>query len=517
MIDIWQRLRRALKVVIMLPSLVQAVLPSLSPTNHIHGVVTMIYDRTLDDFLREVRKLFEAPLNPTNLLAISGKLQEQFHERLEASNICMLPSYNHTLPTGHERGTYLALDVGGSTFRVALVKLGGVGEKSMEIKTMQCHKIGNSVRLLEGHAFFDWMAARIQETLDGYDKSVAHGSESLPMGLSWSFPIEQTSIRSGTLLQMGKGFCATHGVQGSDLADLIMQACTKMNLNVRMEAIVNDSTATLLSRAYQDNTTRMALILGTGTNAAIHLPTTALARAKFGERPQSWHDKADHVLVNTEFSVFGKNILPTTRWDDYLNITHMHPDFQPFEHLISGRYLGEIVRLIMLEATQSAGLFDGHMPESLLQPYNLDTGILAAFESDDTPDLSKASLIFQKAHPLSTTPSYADLLFVRQVSYLVSHRAATYLATGIHALCSLRTHSEGLQAATAGHINIGCNGSVIEKYPNFRVTTQAVLDQLIERDGGPKRGKDGGVSLEIANESAIFGAAVAVCCVDHHC
>ena len=197
---------------------------------------------------------------------------------------------------------------------------------------------------------------------------------------------------------MGKGFRATQGVQGSDLGDLIMQACSKMvspeqsrasllstntvkNLNVEMDAIVNDSSATLLSRAYQDDTTRMALILGTGTNAAIHLPVTALAQSKFGQRPQSWHDKAKHVLVNTEYSMFGKNILPVTRWDDYLNVTHMHPDFQPFEHLISGRYLGEIVRLILLEAVQTAGLFNGQAPESLAQPYNLDTGILAAFES----------------------------------------------------------------------------------------------------------------------------------------
>ena len=243
-IDIWERLRKALKMVIMLPSLVQAVLPSFSSTKHIHDVVTMVYDRTLDDFLCEIQGLFKAPSNATSLLAFSEKLQEQFQEKLQVSNICMLPSYNHTLPTGHERGTYLALDVGGSTFRVALVELGGSGDKTMEIKTMQCHQIGNAVRVLEGHAFFDWMAARIQEALNGYDGEIAHGAEPLRMGLSWSFPIEyvepkadskflahmhrQTSIRGGTLLQMGKGFCATHGVQGHDLGDLIMQACTKI-------------------------------------------------------------------------------------------------------------------------------------------------------------------------------------------------------------------------------------------------------------------------------------------------
>lgn len=148
-----------------------------------------------------------------------------------------------------------------------------------------------------------------------------------------------------------------------------------------MDAIVNDGTATLLSRAYKDSSTRLALILGTGTNMAVHLPVTALSPSKFGQRPKAWHDKAKHVLVNTEISMFGKNIYPTTRWDDCLNRNHSQPDFQPLEHLISGRYLGEIVRLILVEAIRTTELFGGEMPEKFLEPYALDTGIMAIFEA----------------------------------------------------------------------------------------------------------------------------------------
>ncbi|KAI9699531.1 MAG: hypothetical protein M1820_007162 [Bogoriella megaspora] len=476
----------------------------------------MAYEKNLDDFLAEVKTLFEAPLDPAKLLVMSKQLQGQFDLKLQNSNVCMLPSYNHTLPSGQERGSYLALDVGGSTFRVALVELGMSAEKSMEIKVMQCHKIDNAVKALKGREFFDWMAVRIQETIDGYNREVLHGSESLAMGLSWSFPIEQTSICGGYLLQMGKGFAITQGVQGVNVKELIVEACKKQNLNVRLRAIVNDSTATLLSRAYVDNTTRMALILGTGTNAALHLPVTALAHEKFGERSQSWYDQAKHVIVNTEFSMFGKNILPTTRWDDYLNITHIHPDYQPFEHLMSGRYLGEIVRLILLEAVQTAGLFGGQMPQSLTQPYTLDTGIIAVFEADDTPTLAKSQAAFQSAHPLESPPTFEDLIFIQRVSSLISRRAAAYLATGIHSLCTLRARSEGITAANADHVSISCNGSVIEKYPGFKLETQRVLDQMVELDGGRQRESGGGVSLDISYESAIFGAAVAASCVDLH-
>ncbi|KAF2086656.1 actin-like ATPase domain-containing protein [Saccharata proteae CBS 121410] len=498
----------------MLPSLYHAVKvlegDSFDP-KRVHNVVCAPCDRTMDDYLREVKRLFEAPLQPDRLLSMSARLQEQFALELQASNLCMLPSYNHTLPTGHERGTYLALDVGGSTFRVALVELGGkeLGERCMRIAKMRSYRIDNKIRALEGDDFFDWMADRIEDTLDDPDlRESIHGT--LPMGLSWSFPVEQTSIRSGILLEMGKGFCATKGVHRKDLGELIMKACMRKKLDVRMDAIVNDSSATLLSRAYKDQTTRLALILGTGFNASVHLPVSAISRNKFGERPQSWHDKAERVLVNTELSMFGKNILPTTRWDEYLNNHHTRPDFQPFEHLISGRYLGEIVRLILLEAIQTAGLFGGEMPENITEPYSFDTGTMAIFESDDTASLTKACTMLQAHHALRTPPTYAELFFIRQICQLVSHRAAAYLATGIHALWSLRNKAEGMAPASAGHVTISCNGSVIEKYPSFKPLCQGYVDELTTRSGAPT----GSVNLEMAWESSIFGAAVAVCCLE---
>lgn len=162
---------------------------------------------------------------------------------------------------------------------------------------------------------------------------------------------------------------------------IYLKLTTLQNLNVRMDAIVNDSSATLLSRAYQDDTTRLALILGTGFNASVHLPVTALSREKFGKRPQEWHDQAERVLVNTELSMFGKNILALTRWDESLNRNHDRPDFQPYEHLIAGRYLGEIVRLVLLEAIQTAGLFGGQVPERFMERYSFDTGIMAVIEA----------------------------------------------------------------------------------------------------------------------------------------
>jgi hexokinase len=151
-------------------------------------------------------------------------------------------------------------------------------------------------------------------------------------------------------------------------------------LNLQLDAIINDGQATLMTRAYQDDAVCFGLILGTGTNMAINLPTKVFPRAKFGDRSQSWYDEAVNVVVNTELSMFGENVLPMTRWDDHLNKHHTHPDFQPLEYMIGGRYLGEIVRLVLVDAIQSTGLFGGHFPEGFLEPYAVETSTTAAFE-----------------------------------------------------------------------------------------------------------------------------------------
>jgi hexokinase len=196
MLQVWQLLTAAFDHIVMIPSFMNAVLPSLQSQKHMHDVVTP-YDNTMDDFLRDVKRQFEAPINAGTMLAMSSKLQEQYKQKLESSHISMLPTYNHTLPTGQERGTYLALDVGGSTFRVALVELSGrsSSKESMRILKMRSDRIDNRVKALKGNDFFDWMADRISETLADPDIKKLHLQDTLAMGLAWSFPVEYDFTR----------------------------------------------------------------------------------------------------------------------------------------------------------------------------------------------------------------------------------------------------------------------------------------------------------------------------------
>lgn len=180
---------------------------------------------------------------------------------------------------------------------------------------------------------------------------------------------------------MGKGFLASSGLVGQDLGHIIESACRARGLHVGLAAIVNDSTAALLSEAYVNSMTRFSLILGTGVNMAVHLPVPAIGRHKFGERPEGWFERASHVIVNTELGMFGGGILPLTRWDKALNAAHLRPDFQPLEHLVSGCYLGEMCRLVLVEAIHTTRVFGGVVPPSLLLPYSLDTETMSLIEA----------------------------------------------------------------------------------------------------------------------------------------
>ncbi|GAW13893.1 hypothetical protein ANO14919_032840 [Xylariales sp. No.14919] len=492
---------------------------------HANGKTTNL-SRTIADFLREAEELLLGPIDADRLRTFSSDLKAQFRERLQTHPECMLPSFNHLLPTGREIGQFLALDVGGSTLRVALVELRGreAHGRECEIVRMISFKITPEIKKLEGMAFFDWMAMRIHEVI--HKDGVVDTQDPIPMGLAWSFPVEQVSLGGGLLMGMGKGFLATSGLLGQDLGEIIKFACQKRGLNVQLASIINDSSATLLSQAYTHAETRFGLILGTGTNIAVHLPVSAIGRFKYGTRPSSWFDSASHVIVNTELGMFGHDILPATRWDELLNASHPRPEFQPLEHFLSGYYLGEICRLAIVEAVETAGLLGGELPPSLVDPYSLDTEILSRMEADTSSTLEKALVAFTSAHPSPIPATPADISVIRTLASFISRRSAALLGAAVFSLWELRYETTAEQVCedaeekpaveedptTPPHTTVAFNGSVIEHYPGYLAKCQNHITALISGAEDPILAA-GSINLVPAVESSIIGAAVALGCV----
>ena len=153
----------------------------------------------LDTLLQEVQRQFEQQLRIEDLLALSEKLQAELRQHMISSPQCMLPSFNYELPTGQEQGTYLALEVGGSNLRMALVELRG-RHLGMKVQRTMCFPIDMVTRQLKGYDFFDWMAERVGEMLRMGAETLSHaqGNGALPMGVAWSFPIESVQTMGST-------------------------------------------------------------------------------------------------------------------------------------------------------------------------------------------------------------------------------------------------------------------------------------------------------------------------------
>jgi hexokinase len=485
----------------------KALLPGPEPIDD------RIRHRSLQSLANEVDRVFRYPCSIRRMLAMSRALRKDYRDKLEHSQACMLPTFCTSLPSGQEQGKFIALDLGGSTFRVALVELCGrrSDRDSMSILEITSHKIDESVRRLPGVQFFDWMAARIHEVLskDGDSHLL---NDVVPLGFCWSFPLEQTSPRSGKMQGMGKGFACAQDTLGQDLGELLESACSRIGLHVRVDAIVNDGCATLLSNAYLNPSTSMGLILGTGTNAACYLPTSTIGLSKFGRRNSAWFNAADRVIVNTEVSMFGNGILPKSTWDEALNKAHSLPDFQPLEYMITGRYLGELMRLIISDAVESCGLFAGIMPLALQEPYTLDTAILAKLEEDNSFDLAESAALITKEFGLKLAPTKVELAFLRLVAQSISRRASAYLATAIHALWSLQKETDINPKTPYGtpKTSIACNGSVILKYPGFKSRCENYIARMIMEGSTSSVFRAEKVVLEPTDEAAVFGAAVAV-------
>ncbi|KOS17384.1 Hexokinase-1 [Escovopsis weberi] len=484
---------------------------------------------SLQQFLRDAEADFLDPLGGDGLSELSAKFKKQYLDKLAHDVPCMLPSYSHQLPRGIENGRFLALDVGGSTLRVAIIELRKNDDDSTlntsEIISIQSFPIGRDIKDLVGMAFFEWMGARIAETLATTSDSESSAEKPLPMALAWSFPIEQTSLGGGKLQPMGKGFLANVGLVGQELGDIIRRACKSQDLHVELRAILNDSSACLLSRAYSHTSTRFGLILGTGVNCAVYLPVSSIGRSKFGQRPAGWFDKASHVIVNTELSMFGGGILPLTRWDEQLLKDHPRPDFQPLEHLVSGMYLGEIVRLVLIEAISTTGLLGGVVPPSLNSSYTLGTDLISMIEGDTSEGLTKAIELFSARHHSSHVPTTSDLEAIKSIGSFVSKRSSALVATAVYSLWDLRLEGERDLLASLPEdsprrqaaeedlkletTTVAFNGSVIENYPGYLSNCQRYVDELVANKGLPEPRR---IELVSAKESSLTGAAVALAC-----
>lgn len=360
----------------------------------------------------------------------------------------------------------------------------------------------------------------------------------LPMGVTFSFPMEQKSLQEATLMPMGKGFALDCKV---DLGALLLAGYDehrRANLpRIRVAAIANDAVASLVSFIYQfrakpDQKAAMSLICGTGTNATIPLKLSTLKDSKRPKTVSVISGQADNdvkIAVNTEWSINGT--LPVlssngiiTRWDSRLNINIERPGFQPLEYMTSGRYLGELGRIIFQEYLTRVLQYDMfELPLKLREPFALSTTFLSHFkpENDNNdalveqlrkefPIVEKKNASFAVHEPLVWTPEIAEVLY--RIAVAIEVRAAGLMAAYTIGLlmCSedLPTPVKLNVPDTPGELVVGYTGGCITAFQNYLKDCQAFLDRIIKLGWGKKTRYR--VLLSPCHDGGITGAGILV-------
>uniref|UniRef100_A0A1A8N6E3 Hexokinase-2 n=2 Tax=Nothobranchius rachovii TaxID=451742 RepID=A0A1A8N6E3_9TELE len=379
------------------------------------------------------------------------------------ASVKMLPTYVRSTPDGTEQGEFLALDLGGSNFRVLLVKVKGNGEQKVEMEN-QIYDIPEHVMRGSGSELFDHIA----ECLANFLEKMGIKDKKLPLGFTFSFPCQQTKLDESVLIYWTKGFRLS-GVEGKEVVSLLRNAIRKRgDFDVDILAVINDTVGTMMTCGYDDHHCEVGLIVGTGTNACYMEQMRNLDVLDGDE---------GRMCVNTEWGAFGDDGALEdlrTNIDREIDAGSLNPGKQLFEKMISGMYMGELVRLILVKLARDQMVFQGKTTPELLTTGRFSTSYIYTIETDkDEEGLANADKVLRD---LGLNPSAEDCKATRRVCQIVSTRAARLCAA---ALAAVLRQIRDNKAAERLRITIGADGSVYKTHPGFSRRLQKMVRRLV--------------------------------------
>lgn len=428
----------------------------------------------------------------------------------------MIPTFVTDKPTGQERGTImLAADLGGTNFRVCSVELLGDHEFKVE---QEKSKIPSSFLQNDPHItskdLFQHLALVTHQFLNKYHKDQVQNYK-WKMGFTFSYPVDQTSLKSGNLIRWTKGFQISDTV-GKDVVQLFQQELNDIGLsNVHVVALTNDTTGTLLAHCYTSSDEARAIsepvigcIFGTGTNGCYMEKLDNIHKLDPKIREELKAKGKTHMCINTEWGSFDNELrhLPTTEYDIEIDKKYSaNPGYHLFEKRVSGLYLGELLRNILLDMEKKS-LIDLKDSKLSKEPFSLTTETLSDIEVDTFEDgLPTTKDALSKAINWDTT--FEQRVVVQKIVRAISRRAAYLSAVPIAAIL-IKTNA--LNKAYHSQVEVGCDGSVVEYYPGFRsMMRHALALSPIGAEG------ERDVHIRIAKDGSGVGAALCALTADY--
>jgi hexokinase len=273
------------------------------------------------------------------------------------------------------------------------------------------------------------------------------------------------------------------GLEGQDVAAPLGAALRRAGLErIVLAAVANDTVATVMLQSYRargrDPGARPAdvgLVLGTGTNLAADLGPAGIR--------------------NLESGNFDGVTAVETRYDVALDreLDEPEPGAQRFEKMVSGRYLGEILRRVLRDLGRRAAHARWAAPSALATPFGLDSEHLSRIAADRTGGLDDVDALLRS---LGVPSAVEDRRAVRALGAAIARRAARLVAAAL--VGTLRF----LDAELAEGRTIAVDGSLWGGYPGFETLVRETIVELL----GDERARR--IEIAYVKDSTSAGAAV---------
>lgn len=387
----------------------------------------------------------------------------------KSSSMRMLKSYVG-LPSGDEKGEFLALDFGGTNVRVIRYRLEGNG-KSEIIKHVAEPLIvaGEYDYVGKGSTaeqMFDFLARLIDDTIGGDHETKFY------LGHTFSFPSAQDDLNNAKLIIWTKEF-ATAGVEGEVVNDLLLAALKRRGINnVEPVAVINDTVAVLLSAAYKHSGIYVGSIYATGHNTCYLEPSIHDPKC-FGK---------GGMILNLECGNF-MNLTPN-RFDSAFDRQSEKPGEQRFEKMVSGRYMCELFGMAIAELLDENKHYD-----------SLTAVDMSMIISDTSENLEKVSEIVENkiGHKLELE----DLKKIQNLAAAIVIRSARLVTASYVGIIWQRAGDGEIQPQ-----HVAVDGSVYEKMPLVQENINRALEELLGKDAQK-------VDTILDNGGSGLGAAIA--------
>ncbi|KAK1268073.1 Hexokinase-2 [Acorus gramineus] len=314
------------------------------------------------------------------------------------------------------------MDFEDTHIRFVRVKLGGrygrvLDKQSIDIPIPSKLMVGSSQEL------FGFIAAELAKFILAESESMKVPYDRCKeLGCTFSFPVNKKSAKHGTTIEWNKGFAIKHPV-GKDVLLELNEALEKHGVAMRVSTLVNDAVGALVGGRYSSSDTVAAIILGMGTNAGYI--ENAYAIPKW----QGCLVKAEEMIINMEWGNFCSSHLPITEFDVCLDAEGPNRGEKVYEKLVSGMYLGDIVRRVLLKLAKETALLGNIIPPKLMIPFSLRTPDVASMHQDTSQDLEQVG---EKMKEFGVPDSsFMSRKIIVEVCDIIARRSARLAAAGI--------------------------------------------------------------------------------------